>query len=179
MNMKCIPIVIAISLSSLTTIPTFAGTCTISGQSLLTAYTYAKNSGLHFLGEAQSRTGKRKPLYVTKSGKLYTVPGKIGIKGRAPRPSKISAYFFKGHGLKHGWKISSVRHGSNPTGAFKYITSTSTSTKINLVSTDKLSIGKSYDYFITRIVFKNAKPSKTCGNDLVTQQMALRDIFGS
>ncbi len=152
-----------------------AGTCIVKGQGLVTAFTYAEQGGYRSRGSAIAL--KHRPL---RAGKIYVVPGKLGIKGRSKAQRRIRGLFLcKGLGqvndLHNGWKITGIRYGGSPTAVAEHIASNGTC--ISLTTRDEIFPGKSYNFYITRFTLTHPSPGKKCGNDPVSQQIILRQAF--
>jgi len=155
-----------------------AGTCVVRGQGLVTAYTYAEQGGYRSRGTAFTAEGRR-----SATGKIYVVPGKLGIKGRSKSIGGVrirGSFFCKGtrtekpSQLHNGWKITDVRYGGSPTAVSQQIFNGEC---INLKTRDLLTIGKRYNFYITQITLTHPNPKKKCGNDPVSQQIVLRQAF--
>ena len=151
-----------------------AGNCVIKGQGLVTAYTYAEQEG--FESYATFRRKKGGPH--RRSGVVYIVPGKFGVKGRTSgNAQKVSAVFFRhrlGKKLKRGWKIAAVQYGGNPTAVGNFIRE---GTSITLFTRHFLRPLKKFDFYITSFILNHPSAAKKCGNDPVSQQIVLRQAF--
>lgn len=150
-----------------------AGTCVISGQGLVTAFALAEQEGYRSFGVGIRKKGNRR------HGKIYTVPGRLGVKGRAKSGVlKAAGYFFKPHRttqrLKGGWKITDVRYGGTPTAVGHKILN---GTYVYLYTRDFLTNFQTYDFYITSFTLTHPQPGRKCGNDPISQQIVLRRAF--
>lgn len=138
--------------------PAIAATCSITGQHLLSAYAKAKGNGFKFQCSDSTRTHKG----------FYSLPGRLGCKGRKTSVSKMVVFLFTGKKVKNGWKISDVTARGSGT-----ISKSLGSEKLRLI-VDGISFMAKYDIYITKIKLKHA--SKSCNNNL---NVTLTDAFGS
>ena len=152
-----------------------AGVCNIKGQGLVVAYTMAEQGGYRSSAYyMKAKNGYNSPEK-RRSG-MYVVPGKLGVKGRTNGKQKIRAILFDNgrKKLRNGWRITRVNYGGSPTAVSSYIMN---GTKIILTTRDRLSLGKAFDFYVTSFRMEHPSPSQKCGNDPISQQIALRKAF--
>ena len=151
-----------------------AGTCVIRGQGLVSAYVLAEQEGFRSFGLGYRNKGSS-----TRWGKIYTVPGKLGVKGRATAViRKAGASFFRprraAQHLRQGWKITDVRYAGSPTAVGHKILN---GTYIYLYTRDKIPVARQYNFYITSFTLTHPQPSRKCGSDPISQQIVLRQAF--
>lgn len=151
-----------------------AGVCNIKGQGLVVAYTMAEQEGYRSKAFLLRKLYKR--VGIKQRSGIYALPGRIGVKGRTTGKQRIRASLFdkKNGRLRNGWKITRVNYGGSPTAVSNYIRN---NTNIVLETRDYLPLGKAFDFYITGFRMEHPSPSQKCGNDPISQQIALRKAF--
>jgi len=134
-----------------------AATCTIKGQNLVVAYTKAKGNGFKFTCWDMNDTSRG----------FYSVPGRLGCKGRknVPTPLWISL-FSKTNSKMNGWKISSVTARGGPGSTTKDMRGYEVQLTTNVPLLAK------YNVYITKM--KLSHRTKACSNI----NSVLTDAFG-
>ena len=178
MMIKPLKYLLASTLSVLLIGQAQAASCEISGQNLLVAYEKARSNGFKFAcGMLKKKTkflkGKPRPYWhFSNNKKLYSLPGRLGCKGRALTSQHVRAKFFAGK-TKHGWSIVDVQARGQPGTIKKNLAANSVRASVYRVTlSGKANIGQSFDYYIRKLILRH--PSKSCGNI----QSTLTDAFG-
>jgi len=132
-----------------------AATCTIQGQNLVVAYSKARVNGYKF---------KCSDLNIAKS--VYSVPGRLGCKGRRKNPmGEIYVRLFSGKALNHGWKISDASARGGPGTISK-------TTNIGIGLKAKPPLMSKYDYYISKLFLKHSSKGYSNISSVIT------DAFG-